>query len=121
MKIREAVSEHMITHLLNLCKKELGLTEFPPIKLIDTPTVPDTTSFGVFDGNNIQVVVANRHPVDVCRTLAHELVHWQQRVTGQELDGETGSDTENDANAIAGVIMRQFGEMYPQYFSEVLP
>lgn len=121
MKIREAVAEHMLTHLINLCKKELGLTELPPIKLIDEPSVPGTTSFGVFDGNAIQVVQLNRHPVDVARTLAHELVHWHQRVTGQELDGETGSTTENDANAIAGVILRKFGEMYPQYFAEILP
>lgn len=121
MKIREAVSQHMISHLINLTKKELGLQDLPPIKLIDQDHIPDTTSFGVFDGEAIHVVSKNRHPVDVARTLAHELVHWHQRVTGQELDGTTGSNTENDANAIAGVIMRKFGEMYPQYFSEVLP
>jgi hypothetical protein len=121
MKIREAVSEHMITHLLNLCKKELSLTELPPIKFINEPNIPGTASFGAFDGGGIQVVTLNRHPVDVARTLAHELVHWHQRVTGQELNGETGSTTENDANAIAGVILRKFGEMYPQYFSEILP
>lgn len=120
MKIREAVQEHMVTHLLALCKRELNLSEIPPISLVDEPTVGGDHSFGVFDGT-IKVVSKGRHPVDVMRTLAHELVHHQQRMNGDELDGSDGSDTENEANAIAGEIMRKFGKMYPQYFVDTLP
>lgn len=121
MKIKEAIQENMITHLLNVCKHELGIDNFPPIQFINEPTIPGGTSFGVFDGQHILVVIKNRHPMDVARTLAHELTHWQQKVTGQDLDGSTGSTTENDANAIAGVILRKFGERYPQYFLDLLP
>ena len=122
MKLREVVQEHMITHLLQLCKHELGLGEIPPISLLDTePTIPGGTSFGQFTDNGIEVVTKGRHPMDVMRTLAHELVHWKQRVEGLELDGSDGSETENQANAIAGVIMRKFGQMYPQYFVGTLP
>jgi Zn-dependent peptidase ImmA (M78 family) len=121
MKLKEVVSEHMITHLLQLCKRELGLSEVPNIMLLDTPTVEGGTSFGQFDGDSIQVVVKNRHPVDIMRTLAHELVHWAQSSAGMELDGSDGSSIENQANAIAGVIMRKFGKMYPQYFMDTMP
>ncbi len=121
MKILETIQEHMITHLLGVCKRELEIDELPPIRFINEPTIPGGTSFGVFDGESVLVVVKNRHPMDVARTLAHELTHWQQKITGQDLDGATGSNTENDANAIAGVILRKFGEMYPQYFTDILP
>ncbi len=39
------------------------------------------------------------HPIDVLRTLAHELVHHKQREDGQELNGEDGSNTENEGEA----------------------
>lgn len=117
MRIKDFIPEHMITHLLELCKRELLLSEMPPIRLIsDEPTVGTGTSFGEFDVTGIKVVTVNRHPMDVARTLCHELVHWKQSIEGQELDGADGSSTENDANAIAGVIMRKFGKMYPDYF-----
>jgi hypothetical protein len=116
MKIFEAIAEPMITHLLQLCKDELQIDELPPISLVDEPSVGGGTSFGIFDGNAIQVVSLNRHPMDVMRTLAHELVHWKQLVYGDELDGSDGSHIENEANAMAGVILRKFGKQYPEYF-----
>ena len=54
--------------------------------------------------------------MDVLRTLAHELVHWKQCQMGEELDGADGSDAENQANAVAGIIMRRFGKSYPHLF-----
>lgn len=121
MKLREFVQEHMITHLLQLCKAELEIDELPPISLVDEPTVGGGTSFGVFDGNSINVVTLNRHPMDVMRTLAHELVHWKQMMDGDELDGSDGSSTENEANAVAGMIMRKFAKLYPDYFLQSMP
>lgn len=121
MKLRDVVLENMVTQLLLLCKHELGIQEIPKIKLISQDnTVGGGTSFGEFDGT-IKVVTKDRHPMDVMRTLAHELVHWKQRLEDQELDGNDGSTSENDANAIAGVIMRKFGRIYPEYFISSLP
>jgi len=122
MRIKEAVQEHMLTHLIKLCKQELILDDLPEIKILDDETaVGKGTSFGEFKDDRIEVVSTGRHPIDVMRTLAHELVHWKQRSVGQELDGSDGSETENQANALAGVIMRKFGKMYPEYFVNSLP
>lgn len=120
MKIAETIFEPMVNHLLELCKRILELDQLPNIELVNEPTVGGNSSFGVFDGS-IKVVSKNRHPVDVMRTLAHEMVHHKQRLMGDKLDGTTGSSTENQANATAGVIMREFGRMYPEYFLDTLP
>lgn len=120
MTLKEILLEHMITHLLELCKHDLEIDHLPEIIMVNTPTVGGDSSFGVFDGS-IKVVTKDRHPVDVMRTLAHELVHWKQKLENMKLDGSDGSETENQANAIAGSIMRKFGKMYPEYFLNTLP
>jgi len=80
----------------------------------DTNQVKDRRSFGYFDPNNhkIWVYVKNRNMADILRTLAHELVHHKQNLDGRinYESGETGSDIENEANAKAGVLLRDFGK-----------
>ena len=119
MKPSEIILEGMITRLLEMCKQELELDELPTIALVNDRSimeVGDGTSFGEFTNNGIKVITANRHPLDVCRTLCHELVHWKQMLEGQQMDGSDGSNTENQANAIAGIILRKFGKAYPECF-----
>jgi hypothetical protein len=101
---------------LPIAVQHLNLDHIPKIKLVKS--LEDTT-FGRYVDNEqvIYVVVDNRNPVDILRTLAHEMVHYAQ---GQEdqLDstsGETGSPIENEANAEAGVIMRLFNQKHPSY------
>ena len=115
MKFKDFALNRMVNQLTKLCQSELKIQTFPEIEIIDT--MPNgITSFGYFDGVKIVVSAVDRHPVDVMGTLAHELVHWKQSQAGHELDGNDGSHSENQANAIAGIIMRKFGKMYPDYF-----
>jgi hypothetical protein len=76
-------------------------------------------SFGKFsnDDRTVHLGIKNRHPNDILRTLAHEMVHYAQGEHGQlEADsGATGSPEEDQANAEAGVIMREFNQQFPQY------
>jgi hypothetical protein len=117
MKPSEILLEGMLDHFFKMCKQELEIDELPPIEFVsDRPTV-EGSSFGVFTDGGLQVVTMNRHPMDVMRTLAHELTHWKQRVEGYDMDGNDGSDTENQANAVAGIIMRRFGKAYPECFT----
>jgi len=96
----------------------LGIKELPKIELLDEPMNP---SFGTFDANTdtLYLVTAGRHPVDVLRTLAHELVHYKQRIEGRIRpdSGRTGSAEENEANAVAGVIMRDFDVSHPDFLT----
>ena len=72
-------------------------------------------SFGTFDPNTgkIWLYVKNRNMADLLRTLAHELVHRKQDEDGRinYNSGETGSEIENEANAQAGILLRDFGKI----------
>ena len=81
----------------------------------DNDKAKSKRSFGYFDPNDnkIWVYVKNRNMADILRTLAHELVHRRQAELGI-LDinsGDTGSTIENEANAMAGVLLRDFGKI----------
>jgi hypothetical protein len=77
-------------------------------------------SFGVYntETNEIYIYGGSRHVADVCRTLCHELVHHKQREQGKNADGRDGSSMENEANALAGSLMRQFRYKHPEIYLE---
>ena len=87
----------------------------------DSTAKGERPTFGKFqnDTNTITVSIVNRHPIDIMRTLAHELTHYKQQLTkGLDPDsGETGSPEEDEANAVAGQIMRHFDEENPDAFN----
>jgi ParB-like nuclease domain len=97
------------------CKGELNIQSLPKISLIkDRSFVEQNRSYGEYNPqtNSLKVFYPGRNLADICRSLAHELCHHRQN----ELDmiyndaGETGTDIENDANAMAGIIMRDYGK-----------
>ena len=100
--------------------KELGLKSLPKsIKFEGDDYSAQHLTFGTYNPSTDEIVVVKgqRHPIDVLRTLAHELVHHKQREDGQELNGEDGSSTENEANAKAGELMRKFRTVRPEIFN----
>jgi hypothetical protein len=61
----------------------------------------------------ITAIVENRHFLDYCRTIAHEMVHQRQHAQGgfdESSDGvpEIGGKIEDEANAVAGQIMKSY-------------
>jgi hypothetical protein len=104
---------------LPLAMNHLNISVLPKITFQKDVYSAEHPTFGRFtnDSKVVFVDVENRHPNDILRTLAHELTHFAQNERG-ELDqhsGDTGSDAENEANATAGVIMRNFNKKFPQY------
>lgn len=101
-------------------KLEYG-DEIPKIILSDDEKEAESMhSFGKFtpELKEIRVVIANRNLADILRTLAHELVHYKQNFDGKLTpeSNETGSPDENEANALAGVLMREYGKNNPIIF-----
>ena len=114
MNLKQFLFESTKSHIYNFidfAKEYLKLSDTPQIMIIDNPDFSVTNkTFGAYDlGTNvIKVQTAQRHLMDICRTIAHELVHYKQRKSGMELNGEDGSDDENEANATAAVILRKY-------------
>jgi hypothetical protein len=106
---------------LPLAVKHLKIKELPKIKLLGDVETDHMPSFGKFsnDDRTVHLGIKNRHPNDILRTLAHEMVHYvqgeQDRLDADS--GATGSTEEDEANAEAGVIMREFNQQFPQYMS----
>jgi len=113
----------MLKDFFPLAVKELGIDSLPDIKVMLKLPQGHQPTFGKFvnDENRIYLAIQNRHPLDIIRTLAHELVHYRQHVNHQlsHNSGETGSPEENEAHAVAGVIMRHFNKQHPQYFDDL--
>jgi hypothetical protein len=89
----------------------------------DTAKAREMKSMGLYSpqDDKIWVYTGNRNMADICRTVSHELVHLSQKQKGQNLDGTTGSDTENEANSKAGQIMRKFAQINPMIFESQTP
>lgn len=102
--------------------ERLGITMIPEFVIHDNPDWSKINgSFGRYDPDThtLEISTVGRHPMDIFRTMAHELTHARQNELG-ELDhdsGETGSDEENQANALAGEIMRDWGQANPDMFA----
>lgn len=109
----------MFEKFLPLAMKHIGLTSLPKIVFEKSVGDSDQPTFGKYVNgeHTLYVALANRHPNDILRTIAHELTHYRQDTEHQldQTSGETGSPIENEANAVAGVVMRHFNKKYPEY------
>jgi Zn-dependent peptidase ImmA (M78 family) len=114
--------DDIVDKFIKFVDSELELNgEYPEIKLVDdVETAKEMKSYGRYmpDKNELLVVTANRALADSLRTIAHELVHHKQGIDGKlnNNSGATGSPEENEANAVAGVIMRKFGKENPEIY-----
>ena len=107
----------LLKRFVPFVKDLLKLDELPRIVLKSKLEDAGQPSFGQYvnEDQTVYLGILNRHPVDILRTLAHELVHYKQHLQGEMYPGagETGSPIENEANEVAGIIMRKFNKAYP--------
>lgn len=111
----------VIDDFLEFAKKELNLSKLPNIQLIKNHiSTKQTNSFASYSPSEkiIQVFVKNRHVMDILRSMAHELVHYKQDIEERLRpdSGKTGSVEENEANSLAGQLMRKYGKQHPELF-----
>lgn len=110
-----------VADFVNFAKEFLGIDDDVKIELAFEKT-PDIRTTAYYNNGDklVKVYVKNRAIIDVCRSIAHELVHHKQnleeRITNPEIDGADGSDIENEANAVAGVIIRKWGRIHPSVY-----
>ncbi len=110
--------ENVVHTFLPFVKKELRIKELPKIHFVDDPKFARRiAAFGQIKDNRIVIDIQGRQTMDILRTVAHELTHYSQHRTGVRGSGKAGSPTENEANRLAGTIVRKFGEKNPNLFA----
>lgn len=111
----------MLDSFVSFASDKLGLKSMPNIRYKTEDD--DYNSFAAYNpsSNELSISTMNRHPMDIFRSVAHELVHHKQNEDGRlgkdiAKEGSTGSDIENEANSEAGKIMRWFAKANPDMF-----
>jgi len=101
--------------------ERLQIENEPELKLSnDLDQVTSKRTFGSTSSDGkVWVHVGNRNTADVLRTLVHELVHvkqFEQGTATTDMDEEEHFRIEDEANAIAGRLMREYGKLHQDIY-----
>jgi hypothetical protein len=117
---KKDIDVRAVADFVNFAKEQLNIDDDIKVELAfeRTPELVTTAYYNL--GGLVKVYVKDRAIIDVCRSIAHELVHHKQNLEGRLVnaakDGEDGSPIENEANAVAGVIIRKYGKLHPEIY-----
>ena len=118
----DKVDAKNVADFVNFAKEYLGIDDGVKVALAftRTPDLRTTAYYNFSDDGYIKIYAKDRAIIDICRSIAHELVHHLQFLEGRLLDavkdGEDGSPIENEANAVAGIIIRKWGKLHPEIY-----
>jgi len=123
MFLTEVDTESVVQEFIEHTAERLGIERIPEVVIHhDSDWAESNQSFGMYvpDQHKLHVSLGDRHLLDILRTTAHELCHCAQQETAPLPDnaGDTGSAWENEANAVAGIVMRDFANSHPEYFQQ---
>ena len=121
-EIKESTaSEHeeQIRHFMQWCRHKLKLKqELPDIEFSDEKDSEDMHHTGYYNDqqDKLWVYTGNRNLIDILRTVAHEFTHRKQGEQGRIEPDQSypGSPIEQEADAVAGYLMKLYGKEYPE-------
>jgi hypothetical protein len=103
-------------------KEQLELKTVPTIKIQNHRDGLKTTANYDYTKENkiIKVCAKNRALVDVCRSVAHEMVHHKQYEQGRlkVQPPDIGGEIEDEANAKAGQYIKMYSKEDPNIYDE---
>lgn len=111
--------ENLLNEFIIFSKEYLKITEGTVELLYTREKLVTTASYG---NKVVRVYVKDRALVDVMRSIAHELTHLRQDLQGRlnpkdfAKNNAEGSEIENEANSIAGILIRKFGKLHPEIY-----
>ena len=113
----EKLSKYALVKFIKFIQDELDLNTPFKVQLV-TNRSDDLKTYAYYDPNSglIKVYCKNRGLADVLRSVAHELIHHLQNQRGQ-LDQpvpDIGGQIEDEANSVAGQLVKKFGYMNPK-------
>ena len=111
--------EEQLRDFVAWCVKKLKIKQaLPKIRFQDEKEGPDQHRTGYYDDDEdvMWIYTGNRNLIDIMRTVAHELAHRKQhednRVKGNQ--SYPGSPIEQEADAVAGYLMKLYGKIHPE-------
>lgn len=114
-----AEHEDQLRHFVKWCVNQLDIKQqLPRIRFQDEKEGPDQHRTGYYadDEDVMWIYTGNRNLIDIMRTVAHELTHRKQHeddmVHGDQ--AYPGSPIEQQADAVAGYLMKLYGKQYPE-------
>ena len=103
-------------------KEQLELKTVPTVKVQNNRDGLKTTANYDYTKENkiIKVCAKNRALVDVCRSIAHEMVHHKQFEQGrlEVQPPDIGGEIEDEANAKAGQFIKMYAKKDPNIYEE---
>ena len=107
---------------IEFTKKELNIKGKIVVKLTNSRKELTTTAlYDLKEYPNIIIYNKDRALVDLCRSTGHEMFHLKQnedgRLNNPNEQGKDGSDIENEANAMAGILIRKFGKLHKEIYT----
>lgn len=115
----DSAREQQIVDFMQWCKRKLKLKqELPSIEFSDEKDSEDMHHTGYYNNaeDKLWVYTGNRNLIDILRTVAHEFTHRKQGEQGRiEADQSyPGSPIEQEADAVAGYLMKLYGKEHPE-------
>ena len=109
-----------LDEFVKFVKKQLDLKSVPTIVIKSNRDDLKTTANYDYTKENklIKVCAMNRALVDVCRSIAHELVHHKQFEDGrlEVKPPDIGGEIEDEANAKAGQFIKMYSKEDPTIY-----
>ena len=124
-KLKEGVDQNILNEFLTFCSKKLGISDDFFVSLHSNRDKLQTLAQYNLVDNSIDVYVKDRLMADILRSIAHELVHHQQLEKGDidinNMPQDIGGHIEDEANAVAGQLVKEFGYNNPEIFENIDP
>ena len=102
----------LIVNFIQFAAKYLKMEDQPvSVRLLHAaPKEPITTGCYSPQDKKITTICQNRHFIDYCRTIAHEMTHQKQDIEGRvgQENQEIGGEIEDEANAVSGQIVKSY-------------
>lgn len=106
---------------VDYCLDRLEVTDVPVIELLIKRKDGITSGGYDINDNMVFAYVKNRHILDICRSIAHELKHAEQVENDRlDVDGEDSATcpSEIEATVFAAKTMREFLKEHPETYRE---
>ena len=105
--------DNVTQDFVDFCQQELGYSTPATCDIVDNRDDLVTLAAYNLKDNSVKVYGKDRAIADILRSVAHELVHHKQledgRIDINNLPKDIGGEIEDEANAVAGQLVKKFG------------